>query len=118
MKLDHHSHLHDLVFQASGPDDIIDAFCFVVGYTTGEIKRRQLALVGDSSAAIEYEQYEERLQQIELAWATFQENTPAIRGEHTLGYQQLASNAGWREQQASIIDALNGYGYDSADAKP
>lgn len=59
--------LHDLVFDAESGTDILDAFCFVVGYTTCELKRR----ISTEEDEAELKSLNRDLVSINAAWNAF-----------------------------------------------
>lgn len=66
------SALHDLVFDAENGTDVLDAFCFVVGYTSGELKRR-ISMEEDEE---ELKSLNRDLVSINAAWKAFRDTFP------------------------------------------
>jgi hypothetical protein len=72
--------LRAMIASCEGPEDILDPFCFIIGFTSGELKARMAELFdkGKMSAAETklFQSYQTRLDQLEKAWSAFVDEAP------------------------------------------
>lgn len=80
IKVNSKTSLLECVQASAGPDDIIDAFCYVSGYLEAELEMRIERLAGKEKPTKDdlktIEAYRGRLAQLNAGWAAFHDADP------------------------------------------